>query len=104
MSCSGLANVLSGVALICGPRRDRPSGGSYRDRYRPPQVVDRTITVGRRMTAVGRGRRFPLVRRTAGIGATRPVAWRSRPAGVAPKPTPMITLMNDEVGWKGVIR
>jgi len=23
--CSGLANVLSGVALICGPRRDRPS-------------------------------------------------------------------------------
>jgi hypothetical protein len=26
MSCSGLANVPSGVALICGPRRDRPSG------------------------------------------------------------------------------
>jgi hypothetical protein len=24
MSCSGLVNVLSGVALICGPRRDRP--------------------------------------------------------------------------------
>src|SRR6516165_3528234 len=26
MICSGLANVLSGVALICGPRRDRSSG------------------------------------------------------------------------------
>jgi hypothetical protein len=26
MRCSGLANVLAGVALICAPRRDRPSG------------------------------------------------------------------------------
>src|SRR3954451_18162881 len=41
ISCSGSANVLSGVALICGPRRDRcPRDGSYRDRYEPPRVVD----------------------------------------------------------------
>ena len=26
VGCSGLTNVLSGVGLICGPRRDRPSG------------------------------------------------------------------------------
>ena len=42
MSCLGSANVLSGVALICGPRRDQCSRrGSYRDRHGPPQVVDR---------------------------------------------------------------
>src|SRR6516225_1154296 len=41
MRRSESANVLSGVALICGPRRDRPSGRSYRDRPRLPQVADR---------------------------------------------------------------
>src|SRR6516165_11847355 len=43
MSCSGLANVLSGVALMCGPVGiDLPSG-SYRDRHGPSQVVDRNV-------------------------------------------------------------
>src|SRR6516225_12310045 len=41
MRRSESANVLSGVALICEPRRDRPSGRSYRDRPRLPQVADR---------------------------------------------------------------
>ena len=29
MICCGSANVLSGVALIRGPRRDRPSGADH---------------------------------------------------------------------------
>ena len=38
----GSANVLSGGALICGPRRDQcPQHRSYPDRRGPPQVVDR---------------------------------------------------------------
>src|SRR5215472_2309343 len=41
MSCSGSANVSSGVALIRGPRLGPTlRNGSYRDRREPPQVVD----------------------------------------------------------------
>ena len=36
----------------------------------------------------------------AGIGTLQPVADRTAKAEDAPKPTPMITLTNDEVGWK----
>src|SRR5262245_28409494 len=45
MSCSGLANVLSGVALMCADLvgTDLP-GGSYRYRQGPPQVVDREVS------------------------------------------------------------
>jgi hypothetical protein len=55
MSRSGSANVLSGVTLICGPRRDRSSGGSYCEEHRPRQIVESGSSIyPRRMTAIYR--------------------------------------------------
>jgi hypothetical protein len=41
MISSGLANVLSGVALIPDLVGTDLPGGSYRDRHRPPSVYKR---------------------------------------------------------------
>src|SRR5215472_8698840 len=73
MMAFGSFNVLSPVPLICGPRRDRPPGGSYRNRHEPPQVVDPAITIA---SADERYRppSVPLARRMTGIGALQPVA------------------------------
>src|SRR5271167_3119142 len=86
MSCSGLANVLSGVALILrtssGPtfRVDHTviAAGHHR-------LSIGTITVASRMIATGRPRRVPLVRQTAAIGASSSLP--DTPAKV-PSPNP----------------
>jgi hypothetical protein len=46
-----------------------------------------------------RGERGKVRNRRASVGKARSPIWRE----VAPKPTPMITLTNDEVGWTAVI-
>ena len=65
--------------------RDRPSGGSYRDRYESPQVVDRD---GHRRPANDRCPPAPsvgLVHRTVGIGAKLPVLRAPRSGECCPK-------------------
>jgi hypothetical protein len=53
ISRSGSVKMLSGIALICGPRGDHLPDGSYRDRYRPPQVADRAISVASANDCIG---------------------------------------------------
>jgi hypothetical protein len=57
MRCSELANTLSGVVLICGPRRDPPSG--------------RIIPQSTQAATGRRSGRSAECRRTTGIGASR---------------------------------
>jgi hypothetical protein len=52
MSRSGSANVLSGVALICGPRRDRPPGGIIPQSTASPPRGGQPIVIRLRPTAV----------------------------------------------------
>ena len=74
MICCGSANELSGVGLIRGPHRGRPSG-----RIIPCGARTKTdcrsgrSLYPRRMTATGRAPSILLVRRTAPIGASRPL-------------------------------
>src|SRR5215472_15025252 len=74
MSCSGLANVLSGVALICGPRRTDLPGGSYRDQHGPPEVADGDDQQGVWRISYRPAPSVHLAWRKAGIGALLPVA------------------------------
>ena len=59
MSCSESANVLSGVALICGPRRNRPSGRIISQSTRATTGCrSGPSEQRRRVTASNRPRRF----------------------------------------------
>src|SRR6516225_1424229 len=87
MSGSGLVNMLSGVALICGPRRDHFPGGSYRDQQGHHRLLIGTITVAPPGDRYRPAPPVPLVRRTAGFGAS----WSFPKAGLngcSPPPEP----------------
>src|SRR5215831_6164449 len=96
MSCSGLANVLSGVALICGPRRTDLPGGSYRDQHGPPEVADGDDQQGVWRISYRPAPSVHLAWRKAGIDGSCP--FSAAPGKVA-SPNPQRALSRRGGNW-----
>src|SRR5438128_11320490 len=85
------ANVLSGIALICGPR----PGPTFLADHTVIGTGDHRLLIGRISVAstndcYGRHHQFQLSPRMSGIGAVRPEPARGKPSQDAPlQPSPL---------------